>query len=505
MNTKENFNELESVKQEFINTINSNLRGDTYIKLSDFKKNFRDKYDNKYIGQILNILIKDKMIIIKEYGNKKIITLEKLYKIEKEIIDLIIEIKAKRSIVDTKCLNKYIDKVNDIKLNNEQKDAVFNALGQNICIIKGKAGTGKTTIVKTILSIYKVINNSGIIDIVSFTGKAVNRISLEDIKGAQTIHKFLKLSTNKNKNKKDIFKDTNLLVIDEAAMVDLELFYRLLKSVKNNENIKIVLLGDINQLNPIGYGNIFKELVKSKLIKVINLNKVIRQSENSLILKNAENILIKKKNWIKNKKNEFEFYDISDKKEIRKQAVNKFKELMECGYDIKDIVILNSQNDGELGVNAINRELVNEINNREYRDEKGFVVLDRVINIKNDYKKNVFNGEEGIVVEINLKNIVVEFNNKTIMYTFQEAQEMLKLSYANTIHKMQGSEYKVVILLVDEKDKMLNRNLSYVAVTRAKERFVGIGSREIFLRSVEKSDNRRMLLNYILKEDNEII
>ncbi len=108
-------------------------------------------------------------------------------------------------------------------------------------------------------------------------------------------------------------------------------------------------------------------------------------------------------------------------------------------------------------------------------------------------------------MEINLRNILVEFNNKTIVYTYEEALKMLKLSYANTIHKMQGSEYRVVILLVDRNDKMLNRNLLYVAVTRAKERFIGIGSRAVFLKAIERSDNRRMLLHHILKECNENI
>ena len=132
---------------------------------------------------------------------------------EKEIVDFIIEIKEKKYIIDDKCLNQYIAKIDDIKLNKEQKDAIFNSLKENISIIKGRAGTGKTTIIKTILSIYKNMNEKGIIDIVSFTGKAVNRISLENINGAKTIHKFLKLSTNTEKNKKDIFKDTNLLII----------------------------------------------------------------------------------------------------------------------------------------------------------------------------------------------------------------------------------------------------------------------------------------------------
>lgn len=503
MNTKEKIDELENIKQEFIKILNINLRGSTYIELDTFTKML--KCDENYIKKILNILIEEKKIIIKEYDNRKVIVLEELYRLEKEIIDFIIEIKKKENKIDDKSLNEYINKVDYINLNKEQKDAVFNALSESITIIKGKAGTGKTTIVKAILSIYRSINNKGGVDIVSFTGKAVNRIALEDIKGAQTIHKFLELSINNIKNKKDIFKKTNLLIIDEAAMVDLELFHGLLKSIKDNDDIRIVMLGDTNQLNPINYGNVFKELIKSKLIKVINLRKVIRQAENSLILKNAENILIKKKNWIKNKKDEFEFYDINDIDEIKRVAINKFRELLDYGYDKEDIVILNTKNDGELGVNTINKEIANAINNREYREEKTFVVLDRVMNIKNDYKKNVFNGEEGIITEINLRNILVEFNNKIIVYTYEEALKMLKLSYANTIHKMQGSEYKVVILLVDKNDKMLNRNLSYVAVTRAKERFIGIGNRETFLKSVERSDNRRMLLNYILKEYNEII
>ena len=192
MNTKEDLNKLENIKQEFINMLNVNLKGSTYKELDVFIKTL--KYDNNYIKKILNILVNEKKVIIKECNNRKIIALEELYRLEKEIIDFVIEIKEKENRIDNKNLNKYINKVDYINLNKEQKDAVFNALSESITIIKGKAGTGKTTIVKAILSIYRSINNKGIVDIVSFTGKAVNRIALEDIKGAQTIHKFLELS-----------------------------------------------------------------------------------------------------------------------------------------------------------------------------------------------------------------------------------------------------------------------------------------------------------------------
>ena len=163
-----------------------------------------------------------------------------------------------------------------------------------------------------------------------------------------------------------------------------------------------------------------------------------------------------------------------------------------------DIVVLCSKNKGTLGVEEMNDSIANFVNERYYRKEKGFVILDRVMNIKNDYSKRVFNGEEGIITELNINDITVSFKGKNIQYTKNESEEMLRLSYANTIHKMQGSQYKVVILLVGENDKMLNKNLIYVAVTRATEQFVGIGDLETFKNSIEKTDLRKTFINELI-------
>ena len=398
---------------------------------------------------------------------------------EQQIVEYIDFIKLKK--IETLYLN-IEDKLNildEFNLNFEQRQAVIESIKNNITIIKGKAGTGKTTIVKAIIKLYKKLNKSGKINIVSFTGKAVNRIMEDEILGAQTIHKFLGADLDDIKDKNIKLKNTNLLIIDEATMVDIKLFNLILKSVKDNDDIKIIMLGDTNQLNPITGGNVFKHLIDCKYVNIVRLKTVFRQRNDSLILKNSNFIL---------KKDE----------EIKSLVLEKIRSFLDLGYSMDDIVVLCSKNKGTLGVEEMNDSIANFVNERYYRKEKGFVILDRVMNIKNDYSKRVFNGEEGIITELNINDITVSFKGKNIKYTKNESKEMLRLSYANTIHKMQGSQYKVVILLVGENDKMLNKNLIYVAVTRATEQFVGIGDLETFKNSIEKTDLRKTFINELI-------
>ncbi|MDU4471452.1 MAG: AAA family ATPase [Clostridium perfringens] len=482
-------------EEKVITYLKNELRKDSYIELDKFNKNIENLSIIK--NDIISDLIDRSIIFIDTINNNKVITLKERYILEQQIVQYIDFIKLKK--IETLYLN-IEDKLNildEFNLNFEQRQAVIESIKNNITIIKGKAGTGKTTIVKAIIKLYKKLNKYGKINIVSFTGKAVNRIMEDEILGAQTIHKFLGADLDDIKDKNIKLKNTNLLIIDEATMVDIKLFNLILKSVKNNDDIKIIMLGDTNQLNPITGGNVFKHLIDCKYVNIVRLKTVFRQRNDSLILKNSNFILRKQKNWIKFK-DEFKFYNLKKDEEIKSLVLEKIRSFLDLGYSMDDIVVLCSKNKGTLGVEEMNDSIANFVNERYYRKEKGFVILDRVMNIKNDYSKRVFNGEEGIITELNINDITVSFKGKNIKYTKNESKEMLRLSYANTIHKMQGSQYKVVILLVGENDKMLNKNLIYVAVTRATEQFVGIGDLETFKNSIEKTDLRKTFINELI-------
>lgn len=438
----------------------------------------------------LTLLIKDGILI--EEDNR--IYIKKYYDIENSI-DEIIRSKALYESKDKKQLEKIkeffsIDDDNIKKFNKEQKQAIEQSLNE-ISIVTGGAGVGKTTtIYDGIIKLYKYLNPNVKIKVVGFTANSVNKINNKLI-STNTIHKFLGITTNHqfliDEREEDI--DVDLLIIEEAGMIDIDLYYHLLKRL--SLNTKIVMVGDYNQIESNGFGQVFKDLVNSNLIHKTELSKIYRQDNKSNIIKNSNKIVKCDTNLITNRT------DFQIKNCVSGKIINKIEEeinkLMKLGYDYNNIMVLSPYRKNENGCEKLNEKISYIINkDRRYKFELG----DKVVQTVNNYNKDVYNGEQGIVVGItmqigNLIGVDISYGNKTINYYGKEINE-IELAYSMTVHKMQGDECKVIIFVIDKyQENMLNRNLIYTAITRAKEKVIVIGDKDKFYEGIKKLPSQK--------------
>jgi len=367
---------------------------------------------------------------------------------------------------------------------------VFNS---NISLIIGSAGTGKSTLIGNIIKCIKYVYSDTVkIGLVSFTGKAVTRLNTEDINiTATTIHRFLSLKDNDKKYEVKSVPVVDFLIVDEASMVDLRLMSVLFNSL--DINTKIVLVGDVFQLEPVGAGAPFLNLFNCNNIAKTELHTIYRQRQNSVLLNNANAIRRGDFDSIKYS-DEFKIIDCKDDKDILGKLTEQINSLKKDGYALDDIAIL-----------AQNNKLVDEINNmisysvgkNNKIQSKLFNINDKVIQTINNYEKNVFNGEAGKITAVEsfadkyIVKVRFDFKDKEVIYTNEEIIQ-LRLGYAITVHKSQGSEYKVVIIVLDNKNiDMYNNKLLYVSVTRAKEKAVIIGTSSNFKKAVENKGKVR--------------
>jgi len=489
---------LKYGKDGHVYVVYDDLLREVYDKIKEYDV----KVDESDLEKILIDIEKNDDIFVEEHEGKKVVYIRYIYEIEKELAEIIGEfIRRNRSNdKNDEEIERFIDNFESInfEFKKSQKKAVKMALKNRISIITGMPGTGKTTILKAIVNGYKEIYGDKKIEIVSMAGKAVERVSkITGIMG-KTIHRFLKIDEEDNKGNNIETNDVDVLIIDEASMIDLELFYLLFKAIRNNPGIKILIVGDINQLPPIGYGQVFRDIIESQKVPITELKEIVRQNENISIIANSRKIIGGNginfgDNPIKLDKN-FIFID-KHKDDVISCIIKEFKNNIDKGYSIHDIQIIMPMKNGIIGSNSINRRLVKYIRGKSKIFNQDFYVNDRVIQVENNYKKGVYNGEIGIVerIEYDDKNIevIVNFNGFKVKYKNDELNE-IELAYAITAHKFQGSESNVVIFVISEEHKnMLNKNLVYVAVTRAKEKVIIIGSRDVFNRSVQVEIKKR--------------
>lgn len=374
----------------------------------------------------------------------------------------------------------------------EQREAIEYSLNSSLNIITGGAGTGKTYTVQEIIRCFRVQFPTAKIKIVAPTGKAMNCIKsrMEVIEAGTeigTIHRVLGINVTGEQSK--IKLDAELLIIDEASMVGIENFLRLLRTVVNNKNLHIVVVGDTNQIPPVDLGPVLPELLDIKDIHVITLTKIYRQVGNSAIIKNAYKIIEgnSELEWVAG---EFELYEAKEGK-ILETVDMVIKSLIEEKVQIQQIQILSAINLGVNSVENINSKV--QLLMTSY-SENEFEVGTKVMNVINNYEKDVFNGETGVITKITESSsntaITVSYRNdnsiKEILYINNEIKE-IKQAFCTTIHKMQGSEEDIVVLVVSKKHlKNLDRRILYVAVTRAKERLIIIGSKNTLDEAIAK-------------------
>lgn len=391
-----------------------------------------------------------------------------------------------------------------IKLSKIQIDAIKSCFEENISIITGGPGTGKTTIINTISKIY--LDNGYNISLCAPTGRAAKRIEETTGIEAKTIHRMLGYIPSSYDDighfeyNEDNPLDTDVIIIDEMSMVDVVLFEKLLRGMK--DNTRLVIVGDVDQLPSVGAGNVLRDLINSKKIKYTKLVDIFRQSESSNIIVNAHKINNGQEPILNEKNSDFFFLKTEAPAITRNVVVDLISKRLPnaYGYDFsKDIQILTQSRKGICGVFELNRLLQDILNPKtETTDEllvgnKLFRVNDKVMQTKNNYNLSffdsdgeenfgVYNGDMGhiIFIDKSSKKLTVEMDdNRVIDYTIEDLDN-LELAYAITIHKSQGSEFKSVIIPMFDGYRLLQtRNLLYTAITRAKENIVLVGDKNV--------------------------
>jgi len=440
--------------------------------------------------QALNELKKEKRIIATG-GFEPRVYLKDLYDAEvyvssklKKMVDCGIDYRPQ----PIKAIQVFVDELsrrNNIVLDGVQKEAIVGAVTKKILIITGSPGTGKSTILNFVLMLLQSWNQKVLL--AAPTGRASKRLSEATGKEAKTIHRLLKYNPHRNrfmKNEKNQLS-ADVIIIDEASMVDIRLLSSLLKAVK--ETTRLILVGDADQLPSVGPGNILNDIIDSRRFPVIVLKKIYRQQGQSLIIYNAHKVRDGVFPYIgKPKEDDFFFIEKNDPQQVVRLVLNLLEKKIPQSFGLDpltEIQVLVPTNRGVVGVENLNREIQAKLNKNSIKVHGlgfEFRLGDKVIQLKNNYEKDVYNGDIGYIryIETRQKEVTVDFEGRNILYKYFELDE-LTLSYAISIHKSQGSEFPCIITpILTSHYMLLQRNLLYTAITRAQRIAVLIGSKK---------------------------
>lgn len=394
---------------------------------------------------------------------------------------------------------EWVQKSMAIKLAQKQIEAIKSALYSKVMVITGGPGTGKTTIVNAILKISQSLKLKTLL--AAPTGRAAKRMSEATAHEAKTIHRMLEFNFEQGGFQKDENNplDCDLLIIDEASMIDTILMFGLLKAVPSGT--ALILVGDVNQLPSVGAGNVLNDIISSGLFSVVVLSEIFRQAKKSRIVINAHRINSGQMPFLKTEDNESDYYFIEQNEPER--AVEIIRELVahripkRFGFDpFSDIQVLSPMHKGELGVSNLNMILQEALNPGDAlysSQERNYKIGDKVMQIKNNYDKDVYNGDIGRITSIDSKeqNVMVSFDNRLVKYDFNEIDEII-LSYAVSVHKSQGSEYPAVVIPVHTQHYMLlQRNLIYTALTRGRRLVVMVGAKKALAIGINNSKTQK--------------
>lgn len=376
---------------------------------------------------------------------------------------------------------KYGDKPGDIVYDEVQLAAIQKALDSKVMVLTGGPGTGKTTTTQGIIAAFKARHMS--ILLAAPTGRAAKRMTEATGMEAKTIHRLLEYNPMDGYKRNDANPlDGDALIVDECSMIDILLFYNLMKAIPSN--MRLILVGDIDQLPSVGAGNVLRDIIDSQQIPVVRLTRIFRQAQSSRIVMNAHAINAGQFPNIKNGLDtDFFFIGQEDADDIVKLIIGLVRDRLpkKYGYPAKEIQVLTPMQRGTVGAGNLNIELQNALNPSGPSLARGgytFRQGDKVMQIRNNYDKNVFNGDIGYItaVDITERTLSITFDNRVVEYDVTELDEIV-LAYAVTIHKSQGSEFPVVVMPVTMKHfVMLQRNLVYTGITRAKKICVLVGT-----------------------------
>lgn len=416
------------------------------------------------------------------------IFLKSLFKTEKDIvyhIKRILKADMPYRVMDLHGAIEWVEQENNIALSTTQKKALGTVLTNKISIVTGGPGVGKTTLLKSILKILRTKDLK--VNLCAPTGRAAKR--MQDATGieAKTIHRLLNINPvtgHFSADDHDPLK-CDVLVIDEVSMVDVSLMCALLKAVPTKA--VVIIVGDKDQLPSVGPGQVLTDFIQSGLIPFVHLTETFRQAASSNIIQIAQEINRSQMPQLKgfDSESDFFFMESSDPDMVLSTIVELVKKRLPQKYGcsfLEDIQVLSPMNKGIVGIKNLNVELQKALNPQTNTIEKFGVIYgvgDKVIQTENNYQKDVYNGDIGVIKAIYFddEELSVHFDGRDVKYSFQELEE-LNLAYAMTIHKSQGSEYPVVIIpLLTVHYPMLKKNLVYTGMTRGKKLVILIGQR----------------------------
>ncbi len=473
--------------------------------------------DTDVVNSAVSSLIVDATCITKTLDNVEYVYYYRYFLSEKFVAKKLKELDSVRdnySIDDIERQLMHIEAHDGIRYATYQREAIINAMNFNVMIITGGPGTGKTTIINTIIKIME--QNSLKVTLCAPTGRAAKRMSQVCNRDAKTIHRLLEAKVSGDDEEMEFMidedspVDADVVIVDEMSMVDIVLMSSLLKALR--QGTKLIMVGDVNQLPSVGAGNVLKDMIDSKCLKVIMLTEIFRQSEQSMIVVNAHKINQGQYPVCNMKDKDFFFAHKNNSAEGLSYILSLCNERLPGKYGISpyDIQVLSPVKRGVTGIINLNTHLQNELNppSKDKREKNfGDFILregDKVMQTKNNYNImwtaldnttegcGVFNGDVGRVAEINhvFESVKVLYEDKIVEYAFKDI-ENLDLAYAVTVHKSQGNEFPIVILpMYDGPEMLINRNLFYTAVTRAKDLVVLVGNEEVMRKMVNNNKER---------------
>lgn len=476
---------------------------------------------------IIDLKVDNEIVVEERKENEEWIYLYNFYKTENDIAQRLIRLDTSKNMKKIRNIEVALRKAEeniDIILSDKQKEAIRAINDNNVTIITGGPGTGKTTIIKSIINIYQDKGNKVVL--CAPTGRASKRMTETTGEEASTLHRLLEIGKidedylhQKDNNYEGAPIDGDVIIVDEVSMVDMFLMNYLLKCVY--QGTKLVLVGDSDQLPSVGPGSVLKDIIESKKITTVVLDKIFRQAAKSKIIMNSHRVnngenFITKKEEETDMKQDFFFIKENNQEKILSEVISLCSgRLQNYGdYDFfQNIQVLTPTKKGMLGTKELNKALQENLNpHSPYKDEKavGGVIYrtgDRIMQIKNNYdifwEKNtngyitgngVFNGEMGTILEIDEteKQIKIGFDDeKVCWYGFSELDQ-IEHSYSITIHKAQGSEFDVIILpIVPSVPVLLTRNLLYTGLTRAKKLMIVIGYENVVNFMIQNVDSKK--------------
>jgi len=387
----------------------------------------------------------------------------------------------------------------DITLAENQAQAIRCALENKIMVITGGPGTGKTTIINAVLKIFSKLGVRALL--AAPTGRAAKRMSETSGHEAKTIHRLLEYSFTQGGFQKNEEKplDCDLLILDEVSMIDTILMHHLLKAIPTSATV--VLVGDVNQLPSVGAGNVLNDIIASGTIPVVELNEIFRQAQESRIVVNAHKINrgILPTFEAHEPGNDFYFIEQEDPEKVLEIILELTKTRIPRRFNldpVDDIQVLTPMHRGVVGSGNLNMALQQNLNPSQEMITRGnlnFKVNDKVMQIRNNYDKEVFNGDIGRITHLRQDDyeMTVTFDGRDVVYELSDLDELV-LAYAISVHKSQGSEYPAVVIpVLTQHYILLQRNLIYTAVTRGRNLVVMVGTRKAFAMGVNNDKTQK--------------